>query len=439
MGEIMKKFSIFILIIILTTCSVLLLAGCSYTPDTAVVRYEHDSDILRVGVISDSQLVDTGTQTNVYEDNLLKSLKILKNRKVNMILFAGDITDKSNAKAYDIYVNAVNSVYGDTPVIIQSIMGNHDYWGNGTAANCRKLYEEKLGESPWTHYVVGRYHFIGASPVTGSMDNGYAELSRWLKKHIEIAIKEDPNRPIFVMTHNSPKDTVYGSDDWGDKSLYDVFKNYEQVVNISGHLHYSMLDERAIHQQDFTSITTQSVSYTELEEGKINGTIPPNAAITPMGYIIDIYNDNIEISRINFGINTAGDGKEEKANMRWHIPIPVKKANFTYTVAARLNNNTAPMMNTQTTVNIIEKNGKQYLQFIAGADDDFVHSYKLVWNTGKDQYYFSDFYNGIDNMSPTVELPIDKKRGIYDLKIYAIDSWNAISSNFIAINNVIIK
>lgn len=435
----MKKFSIFILIIILTTCSVLLLAGCSYTPDTAVVRYELDSDILRVGVISDSQLVDTGTQTNVYKDNLLKSLKILKNRKVNMILFAGDITDKSNAKAYDIYVNAVNSVYGDTPVIIQSIMGNHDYWGNGTAANCRKLYEEKLGESPWTHYVVGGYHFIGASPVTGSMDNGYAELSRWLKNHIEIAIKEDPNRPVFVMTHNSPKDTVYGSDDWGDKSLYDVFKNYEQVVNISGHLHYSMLDERAIHQQDFTSITTQSVSYTELEEGKINGTIPPNAAITPMGYIIDIYNDNIEISRINFGINTADDGKEEKANMRWHIPIPVKKANFTYTVAARRNNNTAPMMNTQTTVNIIEKNGKQYLQFIAGTDDDFVHSYKLVWNTGKDQYYFSDFYNGIDNMSPTVELPIDKKRGIYDLKIYAIDSWNAISSNFIAINNVIIK
>lgn len=434
----MKKLSVFILIIILTTCCVLVFTSCAYMPDTNVLRYEIDTNNLRVGIISDSQLVDAGNKTNVYQENLLRSLKILKKRNVNMILFAGDITDKSNAKAYDIYVNSINSVYGNTPVIIQSIMGNHDYWGNGTVENCRKLFKEKLGESPWTHYVVNGYHFIGASPVTGSMDNGYKELCDWLKNHIEIAIAEDPNKPVFVMTHNSPKDTVYGSDDWGDKSLYNVFKNYEQVVNISGHLHYSLLDERAIHQQDFTSITTQSVSYTELEEGKVNGTIPPNSAITPMGYIMDISNDNVEISRINFGINIEGDGKEEKANMRWQIPIPLKKDNFKYTNTARQNNNTAPMMTTQSIVNIIEKNGKQYLQFTAGTDDDFVHSYKLVWSVGKDQYYFSDFYNGIDNMSQTVELPIDKKKGTYDLKIYAIDSWNTISSNYIALNNIVI-
>lgn len=432
----MRKTTAIIATVLIVFCLCFLVA-CSTNPETEIKNFTIESDILKVGIISDSQLVDSGAD-NQFRDNLKRALNALKHRGVNMVLFAGDIADENNAKAYDIYVNVIEEVFGDTPVIFQSIMGNHDYWGNGTKTNCRKLFEKKLGQSPWTHYVVNGYHFIGASPASGSMDNGYKGMEKWLRNHIETAIADNPNNPVFVMTHNSAVDTVYGSEDWGDKSLYNVFKDYPQVVNFSGHLHYSLLDERSIHQQDFTSIATQSVSYTEMEEGKVNGSIPPNASITPMGYVMEITADKVELQRLNFGADKGLEGYEEKADMRWQIPIPVKKEGFIYTNEIRKNSNTAPIIN-DTNGNTVVIDGKQYLEFAAASDDDFVHSYKLVWSNGTEQYYFSDFYNGINIMNSTVQLPIDMKKGTYNVKIYAVDSWNAISQNFVTVNNVIIN
>lgn len=434
----MRKLSASIIVTVLIVFCLCFLAACSTNPETEIKNFTIDGDTLKVGIISDSQLIDNGKQDNEYRDNLKRALNALKLRGVNMVLFAGDIADKSNAKAYDLYTNAINDVFGDSPVIFQSIMGNHDYWGNGTKANCRKLFEKKLAQSPWTHYVVNGYHFIGASPASGSMDNGYKGLDKWLRNHIETAIADNPNNPVFVMTHNSAVDTVYGSEDWGDKSLYNVFKDYPQVVNFSGHLHYSLLDERSIHQQDFTSIATQSVSYTEMENGKINGSIPPNASITPMGYIMEITADKVELQRLNFGKDKGIEGYEEKSDMRWQIPIPVKKENFAYTTDTRKNSNTAPIISA-TEGKTVDIGGKKYLEFVAATDDDFVHSYKLVWSNGTEQYYFSDFYNGITNMSGTIQLPIDMKKGTYNVKIYAVDSWNAVSQSCVSINNITIN
>lgn len=430
-----KKICGAILIIALMTSFVFTLSGCNYDPKIDISYYNIDTDNLRIGIVSDSQLVDTGNDVNKYRDNLKHAFNALKLRKVNMVLFAGDITDKSNDVAYDIYMECVNKVFGDTDIIVQSIMGNHDYWGNGSADKCRKLFEKKIGHSPWTHYVLNGYHFIGASPNSGSMEKGYNNLSKWLKEQIEIAIADNPDLPVFVMTHNSAKDTVYGSDDWGDVGLEKIFKNYEQVVNISGHLHYSLLDERAIHQKYYTSITTQSVSYTEMEKGKENGSIPPNADITPMGYIMEISDKNIEVQRINFGKNYPPEGYEEKKNSRWQLSLPLKKENFKYTDEIRKNNNKIPVMENLNGESYI-KDGKTFLKFEAGQDDDFVHSYKLVWSNGKEQYYFSDFYNGIDNMSEYMELPVNMKKGIYSVKIYALDSWNMVSEKYVTIDNI---
>lgn len=104
----------------------------------------------------------------------------------------------------------------------------------------------------------------------------------------------------FVMTHNQPKDTSYGAEDWGDIGLGGVFERHPNVVNFSGHVHYSLLDERSIWQGKYTVINTQSLSYTELEPGKENGTIPPNAEDTPMGYLMTFGEHAIQLHRLNF-------------------------------------------------------------------------------------------------------------------------------------------
>ena len=66
---------------------------------------------------------------------------------------------------------------------------------------------------------------------------------------------------------------------------------------------------------------------------------------------------------------------------------------------------------------------RAYLVFEKGEDKDFVHSYRVEFSDGKVQYYFSDFYKGLDNPNKEVVLPIyEKAAGVYDVEIRAVNS-----------------
>ena len=410
------------------------LSACKINPDTPMQEFTVDRDYVRVGIISDSQLPNT-REENEYQNSLIRALSAFKARGVDMVLFGGDITDLSKSKAYDLYNAAYDKVFGDDRPIVQTVMGNHDYWGHGVASSCRSIFKNKIGQGPWTQYVVNGYHFIGASPDSGSMDNGYKKIAEWLRGEIDKAVADDAGKPVFVITHNGARGTAYGTEEWGDDSLNDIFKDYPQVVNFSGHSHYSLLDERSVHQRDYTSIATQSISYTELESGKVNGTIPPKASATPMGYVMDIHSDRVEIIRVNFSDKFGEEGLAEK--QPWILPVPLTKDGFIYT-DARVSANAAPVM-TAGKGSYRADGGTTYLEFPAGDDDDFVHSYKPVWSDGSEQLYFSDFYNGLTAMSSNVSLAVDKKAGTYGVKIYAVDSWGAVSAEYIEIDNVSIS
>ena len=52
----------------------------------------------------------------------------------------------------------------------------------------------------------------------------------------------------------------------------------------------------------------------------------------------------------------------------------------------------------------------------------------------KDKYlFFSDFYNGLENMSDTVTLSLKSDGENHSYKIYAVDSWGEKSENFVTI------
>lgn len=438
-SKIKAIIAVFLLLAILTGAvfGILAIVDSQLTIKTEIKEFKLDEN-LRVGVISDTQLPPTEKGSKKYEEHLYKALKVLQNRQVNMILFPGDITDIGSDYAFETFNKVVDRVYGENKPIIQMIMGNHDYWQK--TLTYKRIQRDKFtnayDQSPWTHYKVNGYHFIGASPSSGSMTDGYSQVIEWLDKELEKAALDTPDLPIFVQTHNQPLNTSYGSEDWGDKGgLNDVFKKYPNVVNLSGHVHYSLLDERSIWQKDYTVINTQSLSYTEMENGKANGSIPPNATDTPMGYIMDFSDDKIEFLRINFADGQSGI--EEKADKRWQLPLPYSKEKFLYTHEQK-NTTTKPTMSG--TGSFTTDDDTTILKFTAGSHIDFVHSYKIVYNDGKEQLYFSDFYNGISTMKKQVELPIfGMDKGTYNIKIYAIDSFNNVSNEYIEIKNVVVK
>ena len=463
--------------------------------------FQTESANFKVAIISDSQLPPTQAQLDeddTFLINLKNALTVIKNNDVDMILYAGDIGDLGTRFAFQTYMDAIDEVFGENKPIIQTIMGNHDYWHKSvfTAINHRKAFQQIMGQSPWTHYVVNGYHFIGVSPDCGSMTAGYVVASQWLDEELQKAeadsngkpifvmthnqpkntsygsedwgdrtlnavLEKHPNvinfsghvhyslldersvwqgeytvingKPIFVMTHNQPLNTSYGSEDWGDRTLNAVLEKHPNVINFSGHVHYSLLDERSVWQGEYTVINTQSLSYTELEEGKENGTIPPNAAATPMGYIMEFQEDEILLHRINFADGNMG--KEEKTDMLWSFPLPyVNDGRFSF--ETRKAANQAPVV-TNTAGTATLKDGNVELSFTAAEDDDFVHSYKVIIDDKETKYFFSDFYNGIADMQKDVTLtlpaPTDGTKHTY--KIYAVDSWDEESTNHIGFDS----
>lgn len=393
-----------------------------------------DMPQLTVGVLSDTQLSPFGTKVDTFDANLVSALTVTKSYNCGVVILAGDICNLAYANSYRRYNRALKLVYGNKTPLMLNIMGNHDYYRLGSAHKCQKLFVKHTGSPLCGHYCINGYHFITASASSGSMSSGYMGHLDWLTVHLDMAVAECGNKPIFVVTHLCGKDTVYGSDGWGDYSLSQLFSRYPTVVNLGGHSHYSLLDERSIFQTTHTAINTQSLSYVELEKGVVNGTVPPLAYKHPMGMVMQFCSSSIDIMRVSMT-----SGAEQKPDKRWTLPPIIDKDNFTYTNSRKYGKPTISGVGHSST-----KGKNVTLHFGAGWDSDFVHSYNLEITNQKTgsvimQTYFSDFYLGIGNMSQQVQLKLyNLPRGVYDIRVYAVNSGGVVSSCCVSIGNVIV-
>lgn len=405
-----------------------------------------DGETIKVGVISDTQLRPKREET-VYAEHLRTALKELKEQKVDVIIHAGDIGDMNSIFSYAKYNKIFKEIYGKDEAQYPEtvyIMGNHDTWWNtdynDTYIGKHRKFYTMIGENPYTHRVINGFHFIAVSPDGPE----YSEESLgWMEEQIKLAREDSAEKPIFVITHHNPQDTVYGSvADWSEPNLDGIFRKYSNVVSISGHSHFSILDERSIYQNQYTAFTTQSIAYIENEKGKFDAfkhgiaSVPPRDEDYPMMLIMNVYQDKTEIHRWNITEN-----KEEKADRLWTLNYPLVPENFVYGTAQREAVNKAPVMGGEVMYNpaipshlYTIKDGEDTLPgitFKAGTDDDLVHSYRVVLRGTKEiSYdYFSDFYNGIDNMKPEVNLALDTAlpNGDYEVSVYAVDSFGLVS------------
>lgn len=318
---------------------------------------------LRVGIISDSQL----GQDPIFQNHLETSLTFLKNQEVNMILNVGDYTDTALKKNFEGYPAAFDKVYGENKPLTQSIMGNHDYWLPGffdcwqipfTGTMQRRFMKNTGASSPWTHKVVNGYHFIAASPTNGGMgEEAYTKKIQWIKEQIELAVKDDPAKPIFVLTHNNPQDTVYMSKEDGCKNLDELFSQYPQVVSLSGHSHASLMDEQSIYQKNYTALNTQCLSYVCFAAGDTD-VVQENGEFldqVPMAMIMTIQDNSVTFDRYDMTTQT-------KAADPWILPIPVTKDSFSYTDDIRTPGTPAPAWPENFTYNVTtgtDADGKQ--------------------------------------------------------------------------------
>lgn len=457
-------------------CAVGVIAGVSLgyaktTDETKEYTVDTNGNPLRVAVISDLQLPASGKSGSHQYESFEKTLTTLKNKGMDVLIIGGDFTDLGTEEAYSSFLEIYNKVMGDgeKPIPVY-VMGNHDYWlapfvdsfEVATPAKMQKRFTKYTGEYPYSHKIINGYHFICWSSSDGSYDKSYSD-KKWIRSELDKAVAADPTKPIFVISHLNPSDTAYGSDEWGNADIADVLKDFSQVISISGHSHYSLIDERSIWQGSFTAFQTQSLDYIELESGKFNGSIPVDAYGNstadklPCCLYMEIDSDKVIINRLE-----AETGKELKAPWVINAPFGSTESLSEYT-DARAEQNKTPELNpllTASVKNITDINGnpQKMISFNAGTDDDFVHSYRLQFldenkneiefyesdyngnpvgndeNGGKNAIsellYFSDFVLGLENMSETVELrlPATMPENAEYVAITAIDSWGAESN-----------
>lgn len=397
----------------------------------AFERGEYNIRNLTVGILSDAQLPPLALRTKPsdYEKNLTDALVSMKNLGVNVVLFAGDICNLASKRAYAAFRRAFVNAYGENLPIVRCIMGNHDYWGKlRPPSGMRKLFRKSLGQSPYWHITVNGFHFIGASPLCGHPSNAYRKIVNAVKNEIESAVRENPDKPVFVTTHNAAPNTLYTADTKCDAAIAEILKDYEQAVNFSGHTHYSVLDPRSVHQKDFTSVGTQSVSYVELGSKKINGPVPPRATEFPKGTVLTIGKNEFLLRRIDL------KSGEEETGSRLKFPLPMKKEQFLF---AERTPAPAPRFFKRTGLSQTLGTAT-YLRFPRAVSDDTVVSYVLEWSDGTAQAYYGDFYLGkpVTKSEETVLKIYNKKRGVYSVNVYAVDTFGTKSLDFCRIENV---
>ena len=220
--------------------------------------------VLRFAIASDVHIGDATSIRNTRLNSLFDIAYAYAQQgsysALDAVLFAGDLSDVGSAIQLSAFKAIVDAkLKSGTQLLVT--MGNHEFYNGLSTEQTIQNFMQMFGEN--AHVVINGFHFIYFAPDVGQGEGFSAQTLRWVENELAIAVEDNPNLPIFVMQHQHPQDTVYGSDDWGRSELNAIFNKYPQVVDFSGHSHYPINDPRSAWQGIYTAFGTGTLHYYE--------------------------------------------------------------------------------------------------------------------------------------------------------------------------------
>ena len=310
----------------------------------------------RFVICSDSHIEGIGTEgynrlKKTIDYSLDYASKDEKYKKIDMFFIAGDITNKGTKEEFDAFKEIYD--YGTEKGLkfLCTVAKGHDSITMGKKS--LEYYKSLTGQETDFHRVIGGYHFIGVS--TCKLKNHYNSQFQkmWLKKELDKAVADTPDKPVFLMHHEHIKYTVYGSydeDGWGKILFADLLKKYPNVVDFSGHSHYPVNDPRSVWQNEYTAIGTGSLKYTELTvdgEQKIH----PDSFEDCANFLI------VEADKDN-NIRVIGiDCLAEEILCEYYLENPADKNNREYTPEKRRDLSRPPVFSDEAEILLTVKDG----------------------------------------------------------------------------------
>ena len=277
--------------------------------------------------------------------------------KLDALLIAGDLTQSGKKTEFEKFSAAVNGSLREGTRFLGVVAKNHDGY-TMRRAEMRSVYTSLTGNDPDFHAVIGGYHFIGVSASSNDLMHYDAGQLAWLKKQLDAAVKDDPEKPVFVIHHEHVMNTVYGSSPysmWGVPYFTAVLKQYPQVVDFSGHSHYPLNDPRSIWQGAFTAIGTGAVYYADFTIGAARSYDPGDEYNASTCWIVEVDAAN-RVRLVGMDI-LAG-----KPLCEYLLNNPADPANRDYTPAKRKASSAAPVFAAGDALTVCKNDGKSVLQ-----------------------------------------------------------------------------
>ncbi|MBR4859594.1 MAG: metallophosphoesterase [Clostridia bacterium] len=318
--------------------------------------------VVRFLVTSDSHITTIGDVQSFRLQRMIKlgydiAEKDEEYNGLDAVLVAGDITDVGTKIAFGSIKAATKPVLKEGTQFLATVSTSHDDRSLGKES--LTLYSEIMEQETDFHRVINGFHFIG---VSASINEGehYGEYQKkWLKEQLDLAVSDDPSKPVFVMQHEHILNTVYGSSDfegWGMPDFAEILKEYPQVIDFSGHSHYPINDARSIWQGEYTALGTGGLYYAEITVDDVRTVHPENYRSCSTFWVVEIDKDN----RIRL---RAVDLLAKEYLCEYILESPFDRS---YTPEKRLEASKAPVFDTDASLKI--SNGKVKFSAAQSAD-----------------------------------------------------------------------
>ncbi|MBQ4383475.1 MAG: metallophosphoesterase [Firmicutes bacterium] len=250
-------------------------------------------------------------------------------QNLDAYFFVGDSTNNGTKEQYDAFWQTVlcGSAQDSSYAVIAK---NHDNWEFGR--ECVKTglayYKNLTGKDTDFHIIRNGFHFIGISTCDETGVYYTEKQAQWLDDNIREAIRQTPDRPVFVFQHEHVKGTVYGSsefDGWGMDFFSEILRKYPQIVHFSGHSHYPLNDPRSVVQKDFTTVGTGAMSYAEFTVDGERTVHPDGFEQIAQGWVVEADEEgDLLLIGMDF---TSG---EELCRIELPAPVDRKRLSRTY-------------------------------------------------------------------------------------------------------------
>ena len=194
--------------------------------------------LLRVGILTDTHVTAEKDSCVLLE----KALNLFKKQNVDMIVHAGDIADVYDVKAYRNYRDTFNKIYPEKKTAPREIFAyaNHDWMGRKKESVWKVFQDVKknLGNpnKPYDIVKFKGYTFVVVPE--------FADM-KFYKSMLDKAAKENAGKPLFIVDHMPPADTVFGTKNLPIERRK-MLNNYPSAVLICGHKHNDLRSDLSL-------------------------------------------------------------------------------------------------------------------------------------------------------------------------------------------------